>query len=101
MILDLNWESLQERRARACVIMMHKIQNSLVAIPPSLFTVSTYGMTTRGAPVKFIIPHCNKLYQNTFVPSAASLWNSLPAAVATTSDPESFRRAVTALRLCG
>ena len=56
MVSDLNWESLQERCARACVIMMHKIQNYLVAIPPTLFSYSTYGMSTRGAPTKIIIP---------------------------------------------
>ena len=95
----LGWDTLQNRRAIARLVMLHKIQLSLVAIPISLFTISSSSMTTRGAPTKFIRPHCKKLYMNTFVPASISLWNSLPAATASISDPESFRGSLGGMRL--
>ena len=54
----LQWESLQERRARARVVIFHKIQYSLVAIPMTLFQHTPSTITTRGAPKKFVVPFC-------------------------------------------
>ena len=58
----LNWETLQERRARSRVMMLHKVYHSLVAIPLHHFplcssTLSTpLDVQTRSAPaVKFVV----------------------------------------------
>ena len=101
MVANLHWASLQERRARARLAMFHKVQQSLVAIPKSLFTVSNAHMVTRGAPAKFHIPYFRtKVYQNSFKPAVVPLWNALPAEVATIKCHESFRSSLTAVRLC-
>ena len=101
MIASLNWATLQERRARARLAMFHKAQHSLVAIPMTLFTPSTAHMTTRGAQTKFHLPHCRtKTYQNSFIPAVVSLWNTLPADVASIEEHESFRSSLAAVRLC-
>ena len=101
MIASLNWTTLQERRARARLAMFHKAQHSLVAIPMTLFTPSTAHMTTRGAQTKFHLPHCRtKNYQNSFIPAVVSLWNTLPADVASIEEHESFRSLLAVVRLC-
>ena len=92
----LQWESLQERRARARVVIFHKIQYSLVAILITLFQHTPSIITTRGALKKFVVPFCRtQAYKNTFIPTAPVLWNSLPPSVATVTDPDSFRRSLT------
>ena len=94
----LGWDTLQERRARARLIMFHKITNSLVAIPVSFFPCNTSAtMTTRGAPNKFLTPHGSKAFQNSFVGAAPSMWNLLPANIAGITDPEAFRRSISAV----
>ena len=94
------WEPLQERRAGACVVIFHKIQHSLVAIPMTLFQNTPSTIITRGAPSKFVAPFCRtQAYKNTFIPNAPVLWNSLPPGVATVTDPDSFRRSLPAVRL--
>ena len=96
----LQWESLQERRARARVVVFHKIQYSLVAIPMTLFQHTPSTITTRGAPKKFVVPFCRtQAYKNTFIPTVPVLWNSLPPSVATVTDPDSFRRSLPVVRL--
>ena len=96
----LQWESLQERRARARVVIFHKIQYSLVAIPMTLFQHTPSTITTRGAPKKFVVPFCRtQAYKNTFIPTVPVLWNSLPPSVATVTDPDSFRRSLPVVRL--
>ena len=54
----LKWESLQERRARAHVVIFHKIQHSLFDIPMTLFQHTPSTITTRGTPSKFVVPFC-------------------------------------------
>ena len=53
----LEWLTLQERRAKARVYMMHKIYYNIVAIPlQPHFHLTAQSMTTRGAHVRFIPP---------------------------------------------
>ena len=96
----LQWDPLEERRARARVLMLHKIVYNYVAIPISLFPVTHSTMTTRGAPTKFFIPHANSYaYKSTFVQAAPSLWNSLPASLVKISDTDAFRSSLATVRL--
>ena len=97
---DIGWDTLQERRARARLLMLHKISHSLVAIPLALFPISPSNYCTRGAPSKFYIPHTSTLaYKNTFMLSAPSLWNALPAQIASIADPDAFRSSLAAVSL--
>ena len=96
----LQWESLQERRARARVVIFHKIQYSLVAIPMTLFQHTPSTITSHGAPKKFVVPFCRtQAHKNTFISTAPVLWNSLPPSVVTVTDPDSFRRSFPVVRL--
>ena len=62
-VMSSRREFLQERRARARVVIFHKIQYSLVAIPMTLFQHTPSTITTRGA--------CRtQAYKNTFIPTA-------------------------------
>ena len=101
MVSNLNWPTLQERRARARVIMFHKIHYGLVAIPISLFIPSSSLHYTRGAHVKYLpFRPRTMLYQNSFCPVAVTLWNSLDPSLTAMEDPESFRNALATVRLC-
>ena len=98
---QLQWLSLQERRARARVCIMHKIFYGLVAIPlEPHFVPSAQSMSTRGAHVKFTPGTYNTIsHRRTFMVAAPAMWNGLPAHMTRMPDPEAFRSAITAVRL--
>ena len=101
MLTSLGWASLQERRARARVCLLHKATYGLAAIPMSLFHLQTAVVSTRGAQAKFVLPHCRTLsYQSTFVPAVVTFWNILPAEVAAICEPDLFRTQICAVKLC-
>lgn len=93
----LNWESLQERRARSRVVLMHKTYYSLVAIPLHLFPMyTTSNMQTRGAALKiskFAVPSPRtEAHGRTFMIAAPTMWNGLRTDLTRVSDPDAFRR---------
>jgi hypothetical protein len=67
MLQQLQWRSLQERRAQAKATMMFRILNNLVALrTPQIMTSMT---STRGNTHKLHIPHSRTLtYQKSFYP---------------------------------
>ena len=99
MMAQLNWASLAERRAHAKVHMMYNIFHGHVDIPASVYlipTTSTY--STRGAHAKFLVPYARLLvYKNSFIPSAISLWNRLPASVSSAASAETFKARAAAI----
>ena len=100
MMNSLQWESLQERRARSRLLLFFKIQHNLVDIPISLFQVSNSPILTRGPRVKYCIPFFRTgLYQNSFVTASVCLWNSLDGGVGNLSDLELFRSALAGVRV--
>lgn len=89
MLQRLNWDSLQQRRARSRVWMLYRIRNGLVAIPPDSLQLVT--VPTRGHGNRYVQLHCNtSMFSQTFFPSAIRLWNSLPADVCYLP-PDSFK----------
>jgi hypothetical protein len=56
MMSQLGWEELRLRRARIKTILLFKIVNNLVDIPPEPFLIPT-GTITRGHNIRFLQPH--------------------------------------------
>jgi len=91
MIQQLGWNTLQERRNQARVIMMYRIVNGLIAIPASLYlTHSTH--STRGHGLKFRVPAgCVSAFNHSFFPATIRIWNQLRAHVVMSPYTEAFK----------
>ena len=89
----LQWDSLQERRAKARILMMHKVTYGYVAIPSHLLTLkTTTTMTTRGAVNKHHTPNARiTARERTFMHAAPTMWDGLPPHMTSESDHEIFR----------
>ena len=101
MKAQLQWLSLQERRAKARILMMHKIFHGTVAIPLApYFIPNTQAMPTRRAHTKFLLPHSSTLaHRRTFMVATPAMWNGLPAHLTQMQDLEAFRGAIAAVGL--
>ena len=103
MVHNLHWDTLQERRARARVLLFHKIQQpGTVAIPMTWFTPSSAVSSTRGPEVKYTLPKSRtNVYLYSFVPAVILLWNSPQMeVVGDIKDHEVFRSSLSAVKLC-
>ena len=70
MLQQLQWPTLQERRAQAKVYMMYRIVYSLVDIPSSHLTPT---LSVRGHNMKFLIPYARTFtYQRSFFPDTVT-----------------------------
>ena len=99
---NLEWETLQARRAHARLCLYHKVKYSLVAIPLYLFPTysTTTTMTTRGAVTKLVIPRTGTLaYRRTFMIAAPLMWNKLLPHITHEPDPEIFRGLISEVNL--
>ena len=101
MLCDLQWPSLQLRRARSKMTSMYRIINGLIAIhpqPPYLFPTSN---SNRGHQYRFHQQHCRvQAYQYSFFPSSVCMWNSLPSSVVSAPSLEIFKNRLEPLTLC-
>lgn len=89
---SLDWNTLQERRARMRVTMLYNIINRHIQIPVSLVTPSSSPYNTRGSGIKFLVPHCNtNVYLNSFFPSTVVSWNLLPCSVTSATTVDAFK----------
>ena len=78
MIEDLGWQSLQNRRSNAKVVMFNRITYGLVDKPATSFFYATSN-NTRGHSLRYLVPYCHtETYSNSFFPSGICLWNQLP-----------------------
>ena len=94
MMSQLGWEELRLRRARIKTILLFKIVNNLVDIPPEPFLIPT-GAITRGYNIRFLQPHTRTItMQYSFFPSAIRTWNTLPQQLASMTSLEGFRQAL-------
>ena len=65
MLDTLQWSSLEERRARCKAVMMYRIVNGLVAIPPS--ELHPTSSAARGHTRRFMVPYARTLiYKQSF-----------------------------------
>ena len=78
MISNLGWETLQERRTEAKMVMMYRITYGLIDISAtSLLLPAT--LSTRGNSMRYLQPFCRTdAYRCSFFPSGIRLWNQLP-----------------------
>ena len=93
MKAELRWDSLQERRAHARILMMHKVKHGFVAIPSHLLVVkSQTTMVTRGAVNKHQVPNARIIArERTFMHAAPTMWDGLPSHMTSEADHEAFR----------
>ena len=97
MLQQLQWSTLQERRAQAKGIMVYRIVNSLVDIPADQLIPT---ISVRGHNMRFMVPFARTLvYQRSFFPDTIRLWNSLPQSAVSCPTLDSFKREVQAIRL--
>ena len=98
MLTNLDWNTLQERRAQAKAVMMFRIVNNLVDIPTTyLIPAAT---TIRGHSHKFLVPYARtSTYQQSFFPDSIRIWNSLPQHVISCNSLESFKGELQSVRL--
>ena len=76
MLRQLQWSTLQERRAQTQVVMMYRIVYHLVDISSYHLTPT---ISVRGHNMKFLVPYARtSIYQKSFFPDTIRLWNSLP-----------------------
>ena len=75
MLQQLQWSTLQERRAQAKVIMVYRIVYSLVDIQADQLIPT---ISVRGHNMRLMVPFARTLiYQRSFFQDTIRLWNSL------------------------
>ena len=91
MIEDLGWQSMQNRRSNAKVVMVYRITFGLVDIPAASFFHPT-SLNTRGHSLRYLVPYCRTdTYSNSFFPSGIRLWNQLPEDLVTAPSLVAFK----------
>jgi len=79
MLVELGWSTLRQQRTKCCAIMMFKIINHMIDIPPRPPIFITNDRSTRWYHHKFIqLSTRINSYLNSFFPDAIRIWNSLP-----------------------
>ena len=82
-LVVLGWETLENRRLYADLVLCYKIIHGLVSInPDSIFILNNSSFNTRGHKFKLGIQHSNcNLRHNFFSIRIVPIWNELPAHV--------------------
>ena len=84
MIQHLGWESLEQRRLRARVIMLFKISHNIVAIDPQKYLVPLQRITRSAHSQQYqTFTPSTDYYKYSFFPHTVCLWNSLPSSFVT------------------
>ena len=97
LLQQLNWPTLQERRAQAKVVMFYKIVNNLVAVPAPTVRQP---IVIRGYSHRYLVPFARTIvYQHSFYPDAIRLWNSIPPSTVLCDNADSFSQQVQQIRL--
>ena len=90
MLTQLNWQSLEERRTNAIIIMFYKVINNLISIDFS-HDLKPVMSCTRGYLRRFIsLPAKINSYYHSFLPHSIRLWNSLPVNIVNAPDFNTF-----------
>ena len=76
MLLDIGWDTLEERRAKARAYMIYRIKHEMVDIPAVQHLVPL-GIRSRQG--EFRVPYARTAsYQRSFFPDGIRIWNALP-----------------------
>ena len=98
MLHQLQWPTLQERRAESKVIMMFRIVNNLVAIPNECL-IPTEAIV-RGYNHRYLVPYARTdTYQRSFFPDTIRLWNNLPSSIVACNSINIFKSELQNIKL--
>ena len=96
MLNTMNWQTLQERRIRARLMMFHKVINENIAIPTHNVLHQSQSMTRSSRKDSYRQIQCNKdSYKFPFVCQTIKDWNKLFPDIAKNTTTESFKGALT------
>ena len=97
MLNQLQWSTLQERRAQAKAVMMYRVVYQLIDIPLYILVPI---ISPRGNNITFLVPYARTLmYQKSFFPDTIRIWNSLPSEVVTAPSIDSFRTRIQTINM--
>jgi len=92
MLNKLQWQPLAER-TRCKAVMMYRIENGLVAIPP--LELHTTSSIARGHIARFLVPYVrNTTCRHSFFPDSIRIWNSLLQPLVVCTSLEAFKERV-------
>ena len=101
MLSQLQWESLEERRNKARLVMMYKVVHQLVAIPTTCL-VPALQVTRGNHGYKFRhIWARRECFKYSFFPRTIVSWNALPGTVVEQGNVEGFSSALAVVPLHG
>ena len=95
MLRRLGWRTLEQRRADSRLVLFYKIVHGYVAVPLPSYVIPL----TRISRTSHLLAYrqiCARTdyYKYSFFPLTVVQWNSLPAPIATLTDLDSFKQAV-------
>lgn len=95
MLEKLGWRTLEQRRTDARLVLLYKIIYGYVAVPLPGYVIplARISRTTHPLAYRQIFSRTD-YYKYSFYPLTVVQWNYLPASVATLTDLDSFKRAV-------
>ncbi|XP_072023338.1 uncharacterized protein [Amphiura filiformis] len=97
MLNQLQWPTLQERRAQTKVVMMFRIVNHLVDVPHT-YLIPTIAL--RGHSMRYLIPFARTVvYRQSFFPDTIRLWNNLPQDLINCTSVAGFKQGVQTIKL--
>ena len=97
MMRALEWESLQQRQHQAKSVMMYRIVNSLVDIPPREYLHSQGTAVTRGHQCRFMVAYSRTgTLRMAFFPSNIRLLNQLPESIVNAPSLDVFKTGIAA-----
>ena len=98
MILQLKWDTLEQRRLKARTVMMYRIIHNLVMIPADQLIYST--VNTRGHDMKLqTISVKRNYYKFSFFPFTIPLWNSISSDLASATTLDIFKKKLSDVQL--
>ena len=94
MIKSLQWQTLQQRRTYAGLVMFFRIAHGFIAVPATILPpmAQTAHNTRHNHHLCFLQPQCRiNAYSTSFVPRMIPIWNTLPSIVVSCTTTESFK----------
>ena len=95
MLGRLGWHTLEQRRANSRLVLFYKIVHGYVAVPLPSYVIPLTCISRTSHPLAYRqICAGTDYYKYSSFPLTVVLWNSLPAPIATLTDLDSFKQAV-------
>ena len=92
MLNELGWETLQQRRQQAKVVMFYRIVHGLVAVPTTPFFDPSGNDRYKRARMRYLVSQSKvNAYMYSVFPSTTRIWNQLPQQVVSAPSIEAFK----------